>query len=52
MAFLCHAKGTEPHGFRVDAVGFGLQPGFDDGIPLSLLFGPASEGFSALLGVR
>src|SRR4051812_48146269 len=50
-AFLCHAKRPEPHRFRVDAVGLGLQPGFDDCVSLGLLFGPASEGFGALLGV-
>src|SRR3954471_2268176 len=49
--FLCRAKRAEPHRFRVDAVGLSLQPGFDDCVSLGLLFGPASEGFGALLGV-
>jgi hypothetical protein len=38
VAFLRHAKGAEPHGFRVDAVSFSLQPGFDGRLPLGSLF--------------
>src|SRR3954451_6239064 len=37
-AFLCHAKGAEPHGFRVDAVSLSLQPGFDGRLSLGGLF--------------
>jgi len=50
--FLCHAKRPEPHRFRVDAVRLSLQPSFDDGVSLGLLFGPAREGFGVLWGVR
>jgi hypothetical protein len=42
VAFLCHAKRAEPHGFRVDAVSLSLQPGFEGRLSLGGLFSLAS----------
>jgi hypothetical protein len=41
VAFLRHAKGAKPHGFRVDAVSLSLQLGFDGRFSLGDLFGLA-----------